>query len=47
MMKSFQNRIIGDIPNALTLAVMNEAESGRDAGVVSTDSLESFIASIK
>ena len=46
-MKSFQNRIIGDIPNALTLAVMNEAESGKDNGVVSTDTLESFIASMK
>lgn len=36
-----------DVPNALTLAAMKEVESGKDAGVVSTDSLESFIASMK
>lgn len=47
MMKSIQNRIMDDVPNALTLSAMKEAESCKDAGVVSTDSLESFIASIK
>ncbi len=47
MMKSFQNRIMDDVPNALTLAAMKEAESGKDAGVVSTDSLESFITSFE
>ena len=36
-----------DVPNAVTLAAMKEAESGKDAGVVSTDSLESFIASMQ
>lgn len=36
-----------DVPNALTLAAMKEAESGKDAGVVSTDSLESFITSFE
>lgn len=36
-----------DVPNAVTLAAMKEAESGKDAGVVSTDSLESFIASME
>lgn len=47
MLKSFQNRIMDDVPNALTLSVMKEAENGKDAGLVSTDSLECFIASIK
>jgi len=46
-MKSFQNRIIDEVPNALTLAAMKESESGKDAGIVSMDSLESFIASLK
>ena len=36
-----------EIPNAMTLAAMKEAESGNDAGVVSTDSLESFMASFE
>lgn len=36
-----------EIPNAVTLAAMKEAESGRDAGTVSLDSLESFIASME
>ena len=36
-----------EIPNAVTLAAMKEAESGEDAGSVSTDSLESFIASMQ
>lgn len=46
-MKSFQNRIMDDVPNALTLAAMKEAQSGKDAGVVYTDSLENFITSMK
>lgn len=36
-----------EVPNAVTLAAMKEAESGEDAGSVSTDSLESFIASMQ
>lgn len=36
-----------EVPNAVTLAAMKEAESGKDAGVVSTDSLESFVASMQ
>lgn len=36
-----------EVPNSLTLAAMKEAESGHDAGTVSTDSLENFIASLK
>lgn len=36
-----------EVPNAMTLAAMKEAKSGKDAGVVSTDSLESFIASMQ
>ncbi len=36
-----------DIPNAVTLAAMKEVESGHDAGVVRTDSLESFMASME
>ena len=42
-----KNIVWEDVPNAVTLAAMKEAESGKDAGVVSTDSLESFIASMK
>ena len=42
-----KNLKVIDMPNALTLAAMKEAESGRDAGVVSTDSLERFIASME
>ena len=45
-MKSI-NLKVDDIPNALTLAAMKEAGSGKDAGVVSTDNLESFIASME
>lgn len=45
-MKSI-NLKVDDIPNALTLTAMKEAESGKDAGVVSMDSLESFIASME
>lgn len=36
-----------EIPNNVTLAAMKEAESGNDAGTVSTDSLKSFIESLK
>ena len=45
-MKS-KNLEVDDMPNTLTLAAMKEVESGKDAGVVSTDSMESFIASMK
>lgn len=46
-MKKSKSIISQDIPNALTLAAMREVESGKDAGGVSTDSLECFIASMK
>lgn len=36
-----------DVPNAVTVAAMKEAECGKDAGVVSTDSLESFMDSME
>lgn len=36
-----------DVPNAVTLAAMKEAESGDDGGIVATDSLESFIKSME
>lgn len=36
-----------DIPNAVTLAAMKEIESGKDAGPVCMDNLESFIASMQ
>ena len=42
-----KNDVWKEVPNAVTLAAMKEAESGNDAGVVSTDSLESFIASME
>ncbi len=38
---------LDDIPNAVTLAAMKEAENGDDAGVVATDSLESFMKSME
>lgn len=36
-----------EIPNATTLAAMKEIESGKDAGPVCMDNLESFIASMQ
>ena len=36
-----------EVPNTLTLAAMKEAESGKDAGRVCMDDLESFIASMQ
>lgn len=36
-----------EIPNAVTLAAMKEIESGKDAGPVCMDNLESFIASMQ
>ena len=33
-------------PNAVTIAAMKEAKEGNDAGVVSMDSLESFMSSM-
>lgn len=38
---------IDDIPNATTIAAMKEAETGKDAGIVKTDSLQSFINSME
>lgn len=38
---------LDDIPNAVTLAAMKEAENVDDAGVVATDSLESFMKSME
>ena len=35
-----------DLPNDVTLAAMREAESGKDAGEVKLDSIESFVASM-
>ena len=36
-----------DIPNATTLAAIQEFENGKDASTVCMDSLESFIASMQ
>lgn len=36
-----------DTPNATTMAAMREIESGKDAGTVCMDNLESFIASMQ
>lgn len=48
MLDALTNDVVSeDIPNAVTLAAMKETEGGNDAGVVSTDSLESFIASME
>ena len=44
---SVSSAALEDVPNAETLAAMKEAESGHDAGVVRTDSLESFMASME
>ena len=38
---------VEDVPNATTIAAMQEAKSGKDAGVISVDSLDSFIASMQ
>ena len=38
---------IDENPNAETIAAMKEARSGKDAGVVCMDSLESFMNSMK
>ena len=35
-----------DVPNDVTLEAMREAESGKDAGEVKLDSIESFVASM-
>ena len=35
-----------DVPNDVTLAAMREAKSGKDAGEVKLDSIESFAASM-
>lgn len=48
MLEALTNDVVSeDIPNSVTLASMKEAENGNDAGAVSTDSLESFIASME
>lgn len=36
-----------EVPNMTTIAAMKEAKSSKDAGVVSVDSLDSFIASMQ
>lgn len=36
-----------EVPNAITLAAMKEAENGNDAGAICMDSLDSFIASMQ
>ena len=38
---------VDEVPNATTVAAMKEAKSGNDAGVVSVDSLDSFIVSMQ
>lgn len=38
---------VEEIPNAVTLAAMKEVESGKDAGTICMDNLESFIASMQ
>ena len=35
-----------DVPNDVTFAAMREAKSGKDAGEVKLDSIESFVASM-
>ena len=44
---SSKSVLLDDILNAVTLTAMKEAESGQDAGVVCTDSLESFMRSME
>ena len=44
---SVSSAALEDVPNAETLAAMKEAVGGHDAGVVRTDSLESFMASME
>ena len=38
--------LFDDVPNDVTLAAMREAKSGKDAGEVKLDSIESFVASM-
>ena len=38
--------LFDDVPNDVTFAAMREAESGKDAGEVKLDSIESFVASM-
>ena len=45
--KSIDDGSWDDVPNVVTLAAMREAEGGNDAGTVSTENLESFIASMQ
>lgn len=44
---SSKSILLDDVPNAITLSAMKEAENGQDAGVVRTDSLESFMNSME
>lgn len=37
---------VGDIPNSVTVEAMREARSGKDAGLVSMQDLDSFMASL-
>lgn len=38
---------LDEVPNSITKAAMEEAESGNDAGTVCMDNFESFIASMQ
>lgn len=44
--KFVQKKMAIDVPNAVTMEAMREAESGQDAGKIMTDSLQSFVDSI-
>ncbi len=44
---SAKDDVCDEVPNAVTLAAMKEAASGKDAGTVSIDSLESFMSSME
>ena len=44
---AFDDEAEEDTPNGTTLTAMKEIESGKDAGSVCMDNLESFIASMQ
>ena len=41
-----EEEVDSEQPNAVTIAAMKEAKEGNDAGIVCTDSLESFMSSM-
>ena len=41
-----EENVDSEQPNAVTIAAMKEAKEGNDAGIVCTDSLESFMSSM-